>query len=191
MMQLKHIISCATRAMTPARLTHAWSRKRLAHFSASLLLLISAALLATMPPKTAMAQSQFDSVSRANSSLPMLLQADQMIYDNQNNRVIARGNVEIYYNNYTLLADKVIYNRGNNVLKAEGNVRIKEPDGALISTNRITLTDDFRDGFIQSLKIVTQEDARIAAARAVREKGETTIFEQAVFTPCKPCEDNP
>ena len=114
-----------------------------------------------------------------------------MIYDNQNNRVIARGNVEIYYNNYTLQADKVIYDRGNNILKAEGNVRIKEPDGALISTNRITLTDDFRDGFIQSLKIVTQEDARIAAARAVREKCETTIFEQAVFTPCKPCEDNP
>ena len=42
----------------------------------------------------------------------MLLQADQMIYDNQNNRVIARGNVEIYYNTYTLLADKVVYDRG-------------------------------------------------------------------------------
>jgi LPS-assembly protein len=121
----------------------------------------------------------------------MLLQADQMIYDNQNNRVIARGNVEIYYNNYTLLADKVIYDRGHNLLKAEGNVRIKEPNGALINTNRITLTDDFRDGFIQSLKIVTQDDARIAAARATREKGDTTIFEQAVFTPCKPCEDHP
>jgi len=190
-MQFRHIDSCAIRATTPARLTHAWSRKRLAVFIASLLLLISAALLATMLPKAAMAQSQFDSVIRSDSSLPMLLQADQMIYDNQNNRVIAKGNVEIYYNNYTLLADKVIYNRGHNVLKAEGNVRIKEPNGALIKTNRITLTDDFRDGFIQSLKIVTQEDVRISAARAIREKGETTIFEQASFTPCKPCEDNP
>jgi len=191
-MQLKHIDSCAIRATTPARLTHACSRKRLAVFIASLLLLISAALLATMLPKAAMAQSQFDAVTpSSDSSLPMLLQADQMIYDNQNNRVIARGNVEIYYNNYTLLADKVIYNRGNNVLNAEGNVRIKEPNGALISTNRITLTDDFRDGFIQSLKIVTQEDVRISAARAIREKGETTVFEQATFTPCKICEDNP
>jgi LPS-assembly protein len=190
-MQRKHIDSSAVRAMTPARLTHAWSIKRPVNFIASLLVLISAALLATMLPKAAMAQSQFDTITRSDSGLPMLLQADQMIYDNQNNRVIARGNVEIYYNNYTLLADKVIYNRGNNILKAEGNVRIKEPNGALINTNRITLTDDFRDGFIQSLKIVTAEDARISAARAIREKGETTVFEQAVFTPCKPCEDHP
>lgn len=191
MMQLKHRNSSATRARTPARFAHAWSRNWLANSIASLLLLVPAALLATMQPNSAMAQTQFESVNRTDSSLPMLLQADQMIYDNQNNRVIARGNVEIYYNNYTLLADQVIYERGNNILKAEGSVRIKEPNGALINTNRITLTDDFRDGFIQSLKIVTEQDVRIAAARAVREKGDTTVFEQAVFTPCKPCEDNP
>lgn len=182
----------AIRALTPARLTHAWTRSRLTRKLVSLALIFFAGSTAAMLPMQAIAQSQFDaSQQRAEASLPMLLQADQMIYDNQNNRVIARGNVEIYYRNYTLLADKVIYERGNNVLKAEGNVRIKEPNGALINTHRITLTDDFRDGFIQSLKIVTQEDARISAARAIREKGETTVFERAVFTPCKPCEDNP
>ncbi|HLC07699.1 MAG TPA: LptA/OstA family protein, partial [Methyloceanibacter sp.] len=45
------------------------------------------------------------------ASEPMLLQADEMIYDNENNRVTAKGNVEIYYGNYTLLADQVIYDR--------------------------------------------------------------------------------
>ncbi len=121
----------------------------------------------------------------------MLLQADEMIYDNQNDRVTAQGNVEIYYGTYTLLADRVIYDQRSNSLTAEGNVRIKEPDGAVINADRITLTDDFRDGFIASLKIVTHDDARIAAARAIREHGETTVFEKAAFTPCKPCEDNP
>ncbi len=190
-MRHKHIHNDATRVVTPARFTRAWARSRSSGIAAGLVLGIMAAPLTAALPTTALAQSQFDAPTKVDSNLPMLLQADQMIYDNQNNRVIARGNVEIYYNNYTLQADKVIYDRSNSLLMAEGNVRIKEPNGALISTNRITLTDDFRDSFIQSLKIVTEQDVRIAAARAVREKGDTTIFERAVFTPCKPCEDNP
>ena len=144
---------------------------------------------------SAIAQSQKPLVGldaqKIDPNLPMLLQADEMIYDNQNNRVTARGNVEIYYSNYTLLADKVVYNQATNTLSAEGDVRIKEPDGAEITADQITLTDDFRDGFIQSLKIVTSDDARIAASSAYRESGETTVFENAVYTPCKPCEDNP
>ncbi|MGC1344524.1 MAG: LptA/OstA family protein, partial [Methyloceanibacter sp.] len=83
---------------------------------------------------------------------PMLLQADQMIYDNENNRVTAKGNVEIYYGNYTLLADQVIYDRNANTLAARGNVRIKDPEGAIITSNQMTLTDDFRDGFIDALR---------------------------------------
>lgn len=122
---------------------------------------------------------------------PMLLQADEMVYDNQNNRVTAKGNVEIYHGSYVLTADKVLYNQSTNKLTAEGNVRIKEPDGAIITADRITLTDDFRDGFIRSLKIVGDDDSRIGADRAVRESGETTIFENAWYTPCKACADNP
>jgi LPS-assembly protein len=152
-------------------------------------------LSGTIAAPSAIAQSQVPLVRldapRIDPNLPMLLQADEMIYDNQNNQVTARGNVEIYYNNYTLLADKVIYNQATNTLSAKGNVRIKEPDGAEITADQITLTDDFRDGFIQSLKIVTSDDARIAASSAYRENGETTVFENAVYTPCKPCEDNP
>ena len=63
---------------------------------------------------------------KVDSTQPMLLQADEMIYDNENNRVTAKGNVEIYYGNYTLLADQVIYDRNANTLAAQGNVRIKD-----------------------------------------------------------------
>ena len=197
-MQHSNIFCATTRAPTPARLSCAWTRSRLADLSASLALIFFAVMAITAMSSSAFAQSRLDlpdvpgqPAPTGNANLPMLLQADQMIYDNQKNRVIAQGNVEIYYNNYTLLAEKVIYERGNNILRAEGNVRIKEPDGALIKTNRITLTDDFRDGFVQSLKIVTEQDARIAAARATRQKGETTVFDRAVYTPCKPCLENP
>jgi LPS-assembly protein len=170
----------------------------LRHWTRHLTVVQAAAIavtLAAIAPNPAHAQSQQPlegiAAPKIDSGLPMLLQADEMIYDNQNNKVTARGNVEIYYSSYTLLADKVIYNQRNNTLAAEGNVRIKEPDGAVINADNITLTDDFRDGFIRSLKIVTSDDARIAASRATRVSGETTVFDQAVYTPCKPCEDDP
>jgi LPS-assembly protein len=114
-----------------------------------------------------------------------------MIYDNENNRVTAKGNVEIYYGNYTLLAEQVIYDRNANTLAAQGNVRIKDPEGAIITSNQMTLTDDFRDGFIDALRFVTKDDTRIVAQTASREAGNVTVFQNGWFTPCKPCEENP
>lgn len=122
---------------------------------------------------------------------PLLLQADELIYDRENNTVTAKGNVEVYYKNYALRADALTYDQTAKTLDAVGNVRIKEPDGALVNADRITLTDDFRDGFIRSFQAVTSTEARIGAANAYRQDGNTTVFERGVFTPCKICEDDP
>ena len=94
------------------------------------------------------------------------LQGDQLIYDKAGNRVIARGNVEIYYNNYILTADEVVYDQGAGTLTAVGNVTVKEPQGNIVHADRYTLTDDFRDGFVQSLSVVSQDQSRITAERA-------------------------
>jgi LPS-assembly protein len=126
----------------------------------------------------------------ASKNTPMLLQADNLVYDNRNNRVIARGNVEIYYNDYVLLADEVVYDKAANILTANGNVRLRDPDGSVVNAERLTLRSDFRDGFIRSLKALTQEDSRIAATNAYRKDGQV-IYENAVTTSCKPCEQNP
>ena len=57
---------------------------------------------------------------RSIAPQPLYLQADQLIYDTKNNRVIAQGNVEIYYNNYILTADQVIYDQNVNKLTGRG-----------------------------------------------------------------------
>ena len=62
---------------------------------------------------------------------PLYLQADQLIYDTRGNRVIAQGNVEIYYNNYILTADQVIYDEAPNTLVAKGSAQLKDPTAAL------------------------------------------------------------
>ena len=116
---------------------------------------------------------------------PLYLQADQLLYDTRNNRVIAQGNVEIYYNNYILTADQVIYDQGVNKLIAEGNAQLKDPNGAITRADRFEALDDFRDAFIQSLSVITADDTRIAADRATRREGNTTEYERGKFTPCK------
>jgi LPS-assembly protein len=90
---------------------------------------------------------------------PLFLQADQLIYDTRGNRVIAQGNVEIYYNNYILTADQVTYDQGTNTLTADGNTLLKDPSGSTTHADRFVAPDDFRDAFVQSLNMVT-EDAR-------------------------------
>ena len=166
---------------------------------AACVLLLGLALAAPAKAQETVEKSLLDTITTGpvgnkaqnDQAQPMLLQADQLVYDNQRNRVTATGNVEIYYNNYAVLADRVTYDQAANTLFASGNVRVKEPSGSIISADQITLTDDLRDGFIQSLRVVTKDDVRIAAQKATRTSGDTTVFENGVFTPCKPCQDHP
>jgi LPS-assembly protein len=127
----------------------------------------------------------FGKIKPPDKTQPLYLQGDQLIYDNESNSVVARGNVEIYYSNYILTADEVVYDQGAKTLTAAGNVVLKEPNGNIVRADRYTLTDDFRDGFVQSLSVVARDDTRIAAERATRREGNVTEFINGKFTPCK------
>jgi LPS-assembly protein len=116
---------------------------------------------------------------------PLYLQADQLIYDSKSSRVIAQGNVEIYYNNYILTAERVIYDQSVNKLIAEGNAQLKDPNGSITRADRFEALDDFRDAFVQSLSVVLKDDTRIAADRASRREGNISEYERGKFTPCK------
>jgi LPS-assembly protein len=121
----------------------------------------------------------------------MLVQAKEIDYDYVNHRVSAVGNVEIYYGGSTIEADKVIYDENTKRLRAEGNVRLSEPDGKITYGDIMDLSDDYRDGFVDSLRLETPEQTRMAAARAERSKGNFTIFHNGVYTACAPCKDDP
>ncbi|ADJ23509.1 Organic solvent tolerance protein [Hyphomicrobium denitrificans ATCC 51888] len=141
---------------------------------------------ASKQPSTFGKASIFGKVNtQVDKTQPMRLQGDQLIYDKAGNRVIARGNVEIYYNDNILTADEVVYDQGGGTLTAVGNVTLKEPQGNVIRADRYTLTDDFRDGFVQSLSVVSQDQSTITADRAVRRGGNVNEFENGRFTPCK------
>ena len=125
------------------------------------------------------------------SNAPMLVQATEIRYDYTNNTVAAVGNVQIYYGGATIEADQVTYDQKTKRLRAQGNVRLTEPDGKITYGQVIDLSDDFRDGFVDSLRLETPDDTRFAAARADRSQGNYTVLQNGVYTACEPCRDDP
>ncbi|MDO8876936.1 MAG: LPS-assembly protein LptD [Pseudolabrys sp.] len=121
----------------------------------------------------------------------MLVQAAEINYDYANHRVSAVGSVQIYYGGATLEADKVVYDQTSKRLRAEGNVRLTEEDGKVTYGEIMDLADDYRDGFVDSLRLDTPDQTRMAAARAERTKGNYTVFHNGVYTACAPCKDDP
>jgi LPS-assembly protein len=122
---------------------------------------------------------------------PMLVQASEIRYDYTNNTVSAIGSVQAYYRGATIEADELIYDQKSKRLRAQGNVRLTEPDGKITYGQLIDLSDDYRDGFVDSLRLETVDDTRFAATRADRTVGNYTVLQNGVYTACLPCQDDP
>ena len=121
----------------------------------------------------------------------MLVQASEVDYDYNNQRVSAVGNVQMFYNGTSVEADKVIYDQRTKRLHAEGNIRFTDAQGKITYANIMDLSDDYRDGFVDSLRVDTEDQTRMAATRADRSSGNYTVFENGVYTACAPCKDDP
>ena len=127
----------------------------------------------------------------ANNDGQMVVQATEVDYDYNNQRVSAVGNVQMFYNGTSIEADKVIYDQKTKRLHAEGNIRLTDAEGKITYANIMDLSDDYRDGFVDSLRVDSADATRMAATRADRSSGNYTVFENGVYTACAPCKDDP
>ena len=162
-----------------------------------------AGLLAALPVPASAQGTMNDLIAarqRSGSSgdSRLLVDAREIVYNNDRNTVAASGDVELSYQGRTLQADRVTYDRNTSRVLAEGNVRMTDPTGAVTTGSRFELTDDFKTGFIESLRVEqTVVDrgenlrTRMTAARAERIEGQTTTFLRGTYTACEPCRENP
>jgi LPS-assembly protein len=114
---------------------------------------------AQSPPDAQRKGSLFAPPPREGVPQPLYLQADNLFQEGGKNRVILRGSVELYFNNYILVADEVIYEQREGKLIATGNARLKDPNGSITRADRLELGREFVDAFEASLK-VTEPEAR-------------------------------
>ena len=69
---------------------------------------------------------------------PVLLVADEVVYDAETNVVSAVGNVEVIRGERRLLADMLRYDQDTDRMEAEGNVALVEPTGETLPSERPT-----------------------------------------------------
>jgi LPS-assembly protein len=129
--------------------------------------------------------------NRNDPNAQMLVTADEIQYDYTNERVSAVSRVQIHYAGSILEADKVIYDQKAKRLHAEGNVRLTDADGKIFYANMLDLSEDFRDGFVDSLRLDNPDKTRIAAVSAERTAANITVFQNGVYTACEPCAEDP
>ena len=154
-------------------------------------LLCTSILIVSVAPLAMCQIAWAQELRQTDPNAQLLLKADQLIYDNDNQIVTATGNVQLDYDGYNVVADRVSYNQKTRRVKAYENVEILEPDGNRIYAQEIDLTDDFSEGFVNALRVETPDNTRFAAESAERFAGQKTVFNHGVYTACEPCKDDP
>ncbi|WP_294537579.1 LPS assembly protein LptD [uncultured Rhodoblastus sp.] len=122
---------------------------------------------------------------------PMVVEADRVVYDDKAHTVTAEGDAQIYYQGKVLEADRVTYFRESGRVLAEGAVKLTEPDGGLTHADRMELTGDFKQGFVDTVRADTKEKTHLSATRSEKRDENTTVFEKGTYTACPSCAEHP
>jgi len=156
---------------------------------AGALVAATAGATAAEPPQPAAVAPATPATHQLQPKGPILLEADEVVYDTQKNIVTARGHVQIADETRVLLADSVSYDQNTDIVSADGHVSLLTPDGNVAFADHVELTQDFREGALQGFSALIGPNGRLAATSAERHQGRFTTAHGAVFTPCKICRE--
>ncbi|MBV9288079.1 MAG: LPS-assembly protein LptD, partial [Hyphomicrobiales bacterium] len=129
-------------------------------------------------------------ISAGQAPEKLVIEADQLVYDKDKNTVTAVGSVQLFYKGRALQADRVIYNRMTKRVYAEGHAKMTDERGDVVYGSRFELTDDFRQGFIDSVQLLTSDKTRFTSPRGER-SGDVTVLQKGAYTACAPCKEHP
>ena len=104
----------------------------------------------------------------AGDKTPVLLQADQVVYDGDNQTVAAVGHVEIVDDGRILDADNVTYNQKTDQVTANGHVSVTDAKGNVAFADHVVLTDHMHEGALNGFGALIGKNGRLTAASAQR-----------------------
>jgi LPS-assembly protein len=117
----------------------------------------------------------------------VLLQADSLTYDAQQQVIAAEGHVEAAFYSCVLVADSVQYDEKNSIVHANGHIAIIEPSGNVVFADSLELSDGLEQGVVSAFSAILGRNTRIAAVSAIRKPGEITVLDHVVYSPCRVC----
>lgn len=143
-----------------------------------LALALAAALLLAIQPAAGRAQQVAQLVADS-----LRIEADS--------RLIAEGNVEVFYQGARLVARRLVYDRATDRLIIDGPIRLSEGDGFVLVADAADLAADLRDGVLSGARLVLERQMQMAAAEIARVGGRHTRLSQVVASSCQVCANRP
>lgn len=131
------------------------------------------------------------SASLEEPSNEVRFSADEMDYDRELGITTARGNVQLTNQDRILQADVIVYNKKQNFVNASGNITLLEPTGEVLFAEFMELSGDLKDGVVADFRAILKDGSLIAANGGRRSNGNLLDMQNAVYSPCKLCEDDP
>lgn len=124
-----------------------------------------------------------------NPNIPWQLEADEIMYDQEYDAYVAKGNVVIHKANIKLLADFVRFDQKNMKAYAEGNVVLTNGQDILSGTSMEMDLED-QVGWVEDGYLYLQENNYHLTGKLIKKVGEKTYFiDEATLTTCDG--DNP
>jgi LPS-assembly protein len=120
-----------------------------------------------------------------------VLFADEIINDDKNKIVTAKGHVEITRDCKTIYADVITYDEKTDIITAFGNVRLHDDKGNVIFSCYAELTGDLKEAFAEEIRAILSDNALLAANQSRRIEDTKNQLELAVYSPCKVCKKDP
>ena len=143
--------------------------------------------------RQALAETMSDKISgsTAGKKGPMVVEANSVVYDDKAHSVTAEGDAQIYYEGKILEADRVTYYRETGRVMAEGSVKLTDTDGSVTHADKMELTGDFKEGFVDTVRADSKERTHVSATRSEKVDADTTVFHKGTYTACPSCADHP
>lgn len=130
-------------------------------------------------------------IGDAQDQSKLLLTANDLTYNRDQERVIASGGVRLKYSGYRMVAQRVEFNQSTGRVMARGNIELIEPGGNRIYADELDVTDNFAQGFVNALRVETTDNTRIVGESAERLNEDVMVLNNGTYTACLPCAERP
>ncbi len=107
-------------------------------------------------------------------------------------RLIASGNVEVFFKGIRLKASQIVYDQAADRLLIDGPIVLTDAEGrTIILASQADLATDLSEGILLSARMVMDQQLQLAANRLMRIDGRYTALDQVVASSCKVCAARP
>ncbi len=120
---------------------------------------------------------------------PVSLVAGSLRVDQGAERLVASNGVTVYFRDQILRTERIVYDRGTGRLMISDPLTIVSGEEVAIARSA-DVSDDMRDGIIDSANVLIGQELQLAAARLVRQDGRYKFLGNAVASSCRICSDS-